>query len=119
MAVVFYLLVNGHGRGSRPRTYKDQSVLGEQENQPNFVLLLGFYNVPRLTPINRFALFLEKNVRELETEHRRASEFAFFVEETWGNRKQRNSWSPLVDMCNLGMLLGASRGPPGGLPGPS
>ena len=63
-------------------------------------------------------------MKDLETEHRRASELAFFDEETWGNRKQRNSWSPLVDMCNLGMLPGAPGArlvafrPPEGIPEP-
>ena len=63
MAVVFYLLVNGHGRGSRPRMYKGQSVSAGSENQPNSVLLLGFYSVPRLAPIDLFAFSSRKRER--------------------------------------------------------
>ena len=79
----------GHGRGSRPRTYKGQSVSGEQENQSKFVLLLWFYSHRRLTPIRVFALFLEEMCEKLKPtgrgNHRCASELTFFLEKTWGN----------------------------------
>ena len=60
MAMVFYLGIMGHGRGSRPRTYNPQTVPGEQENQSKFLLSLGFYSLRRLTPIDLFAVFLEE-----------------------------------------------------------
>ena len=55
----------GTAWGSRPRMYKAQNHPGRPDNQSNFVLSLGFYSVPRLTPIGLFALFPE-NMCETE-----------------------------------------------------
>ena len=67
---MFYLLVNGYGRGSRPRTYNPHCPSGKLGNQSKFVHPFGFCIVPRLTPINIFRPFPKENVRELETERR-------------------------------------------------
>ena len=68
---------------------------GEPENQSKFVLSLGFYSHPRLTPINLFALFPEKtweNWKPRARGHqRRTSEFAVLFEETWVKLKEGNN----------------------------
>ena len=95
---------------------------GEPEHQSTYVLLVGFYRQTRLPTFGLFAVFPEKtceNMNPAGRGHQRcASELAFFLEKTWGIWKQRNYWNRLVGVRNLGMLLGASRGPPGGFPGP-
>ena len=54
----------------------------------------GFTSHRRLTPINCSALFLKEMCENWKPtgrgNHRCASEHALFLEETWGNWKQRN-----------------------------
>ena len=89
----------GYGRGPRPRTFNPQSVPGESENQSKLILLLGFYNHPRLTPIGLFARFLAEMCENWKPtgrgNHRCASEFAFSLEETWGKWETAKLLSPL------------------------
>ena len=89
----------GHGRGPRPRTYKAQSVSGEPENQPKFVLLLWFYSHPRLTPFGLFALFLEEMCEMWKPtgrgNHRCASELAIFPRGNVGKLETAKLLSPL------------------------
>ena len=123
MAVAFFVIYyNRHGRGVRPRTYNPQSVSGEPETQSKFVLLVGFYRQTRLTTFDLFAVFPKKtceNMNPAGRGHQRcASELALSHEKTWGIWKERNYCNRLVGVRNLGMLLGASRGPPRGFWGP-